>query len=394
MALYHTAQGTVTYTVQGEPTVIDGIASNFSNTSYLQIAYDTLALQNILVHVRFTTGALDDTPQIIYQCGPSGEAIPIGFRIHSDNRLVCYHAGASGSQRYTFANLTLEEGKTYDVEFGAVNTVRYFKAGLADNMSDQTISAGSDSDFDGSVSRAQFFGFAQSASSGQQFNGSVDLNRSFVRIDGKPYFGLCPIEVKAHQIMGPVGYVTEGNPIITNGIASISATTDFVKTSQQLTWNTFSNIEFGGRFKSALEAATGRTVLGRNGSYTAAIIKVDEKTFSFRPAGASNLIYTGFGNVELGTWYRYKIVGDNGTWTVTLYADDGTTVIGSGSRTYTESAEQTDTLLLMAYYASIAPVQYIDLNHTYVKKDGVLWYWQPQPTKKIYRNNVLVWEAQ
>ena len=205
VSLFESAPYNVGYTKVGNPTIVDGVASGFSDTSYLQIPNASLNLQNILVHVRFTTGALDGTEQIIYQCGGSGGILRISFRIHSNNKLICYHGGVNKLQIWTFADITLEEGKTYDVEFGTINTVRYFKAGLADNMSDQTIRVGSDSDFDGLVSKAQFFGFAWYSSSDQYFNGSIDLNETYIKVNGVPWFTGKPAMTKTCSIVGATG---------------------------------------------------------------------------------------------------------------------------------------------------------------------------------------------
>ena len=36
MAVYHNVRGTVTYTIIGSPTIVDGVASGFSASSYLR----------------------------------------------------------------------------------------------------------------------------------------------------------------------------------------------------------------------------------------------------------------------------------------------------------------------------------------------------------------------
>ena len=205
VSLFESVPYNVGYTKVGNPTIVDGIASGFSDTSYLQIPNASLNLQNILVHVRFTTGTLDGTEKIIYQLSASGGALTIAFRIHTNNRLICYHAGSQNYQIYTFTNITLEENKTYDVEFGTVNTVRYLKAGLADNMSDQTIRNGSDSDFATSVEKPQFFGFAQNSESNYYFNGSIDLNETYIKVNNIPYFTGKPAMTKTCSIVGATG---------------------------------------------------------------------------------------------------------------------------------------------------------------------------------------------
>ena len=205
VSLFESVPYNVGYTKVGNPAIVDGVASGFSDTSYLQIHNASLNLQNISVHVRFTTGTLDGTEKIIYQLSTSGGVLPISFRVHSNNRLICYHAGSQNYQIYTFINITLEENKTYDVEFGTVNTVRYLKAGLADNMSDQTIRNGSDSDFATSVEKPQFFGFAQYSNSKHYFNGSIDLNETYIKVNGVPWFSGKPAMTKTCSIVGATG---------------------------------------------------------------------------------------------------------------------------------------------------------------------------------------------
>jgi hypothetical protein len=181
----------VGYEVVGSPTIENGVASGFSASDYVLVSNTArLDLRNISMKVRFTVGQLDQsTEQAIFSWGRTGGANIISFRIFINNKLVCYHSGLNSSTRYSFADTVLEEGKTYEAEFGTVNSARYFKCGLAGSMTDQAITTGSDSDFDGTPTAylPKYIGNI-GLSFDRAFTGSIDLNNTYIKVNNVYWF--------------------------------------------------------------------------------------------------------------------------------------------------------------------------------------------------------------
>jgi hypothetical protein len=247
----------------------------------------------------------------------------------------------------------------------------------------------------------------------EPFLGTIDLNNTYIKTDGQPWFGICPVEVKKHQIMGPVGYTVVGSPTIVDGVASGFSSSNYINTSD--VFNTEKDFEI------VVDANTG--IMTNNDSKT-----IIRNSFGTNPGGTGFSVVIGWptGKPQVKTM-RFYILNSNGNYIAN--GDYGNTVIQNSTNylfkfsqkfvndNYEIRAELSsdggNNWITEKNWLSALPIRNsgqgvafgggnlnltnqfwegsIDLNHTYIKINGKLWFWQPRETESIVVNGVEVW---
>lgn len=193
------------------------------------------------------------------------------------------------------------------------------------------------------------------------------------------------------QYRGCVGYETIGNPNITNGILVNSSSSNFIQTTSAVTNSDITEMVWKIYISDSL-------------------ISADKSCFAFYGGGAIQLgIYPSNGNVLLSIylpgygsalidacavnatyWIKYIFDGTN----VKLYlSTNGTnyvlkntvTTIPTGSGIIKIGARWQNDTSAVNFYGSI------DLNETYIKVNGKLWFWQPRQTSYLIKDGKLMW---
>ena len=365
----------VGYEIVGSPTINNGVVSGFSDNNYLFINQQTINLSNIVFYMKFTTGSLENSNlETIAQIATTGGALPLGFYIQN-KQFACFYSGTNNNNIYTFVNQTLSPNTTYEAEFKTVNSVRSLKFGPAGNMQDITLTQGSDSDFEGSVSKPIQFGngYPDLVS---QFTGSIDLNNTYIKVNGITWFnGKQTASADVNYVIqngGEVGYNIVGTPTIVDGI--IYPTTDvnsYIKASSNLTFNSNSDLEMYCRFKTNEEIPSNNNIVIIGDSVAAS------KMFCYYYSGWVYFLNLAFDNytwrvVQPNTWYRAKLTAKNGVWKSYVY-DDNENLLGELQSTPTPFGDVTVTIPFgkAPGYESGQPVPGgIDLNNTYIKVNG------------------------
>ncbi len=391
MTLQHKLKGTVNYTVVGSPTIVEGVVSGFSSSDYLK------------TNSTFVDSGGD------YECNISFTINEMSNNFVFSNR----NNGLSFSYNGTKINWSLapgvelpiadtifQTGKKYTVNCSRSNGVYTLKI-YTGNVLSETQTYQSNILLNNGNAYHFTFGY-EGWSYGRPFKGSIDLNETYIKVNGQPWFGVCPVEVKKHQIKGPVGYTKVGSPTITNGVASGFGNTDYITTTQGISTHAVydEDLEFVTKFTTGADITgaqylcnqlgggtpdTGGIHLYINNSYIRILVSTDGSNWNTSvPSGPV---------VSANTTYYIRVRYNKNTYDLT--ADLKTT--GDWSNIISAN--------LGALYGAAHVVNYgcgasflnpfkgsIDLNETYIKVNGKLWYWQPQETKKMVVNGVQVWE--
>lgn len=429
MALYHSARGSVNYTIVGSPTIVDNVVSGFSADDYLVTTqqFSSISPEKLELQAKFTPTNLNNTYQYIvsYQTTGGLNGGKSGFRINSNNRLqykVSYYSDGSGDLLITSsANIQVNSSiiaKGYYIGDGVYGLDVSTDGG--NTWITDTVTIDGSKTIELNSSYGTYIGRTSTAGTDiNVFSGSIDLKHTYIIVNGQPWFGICPIEVKKHQVMGPVGYDTVGEIVVTDGIATnITNGTNRIDISQPLpsVINSFEMVVSG---KLSEEYARGMICYSyRNYQYKGFLLRYSGKNVapSFKPfwryksCKTSSEIDDGFIDIDASSshlpsttakfWVKVTMQPAEGGKFLYSYYDsiDGQTwyLLGSKEDTYQLTGDDMSTLKFIEnpnYGATNTTnvISELDLNNTYIKVNGKLWFWQPQETKRIVVNGVEVW---
>lgn len=387
MALYHSARGSVNYTIVGTPTIVDGVASGFSSSDYLNIS-SGVSSNSLEVVI-----SLKDIPQVVNNQGCILRLIGnLNLNVYQqENGTVrVYYKGSDGNSKYLPAFDYANVGY-FKIVISSTGAEAYYSS---DGSSYSAVSSLSVQPYSISFTSARW-GYLSSTL--QAFQGSIDLNNTYIKVNGQPWFGICPIEVKKHQIMGPVGYTVVGSPTIADGVVSGFSSGNYIATE--------GDTDFNQPFEISISCIKGPN---RNQSIFCRRTQNNgvDVTFPYNNICTirlwlnNSLIYNvvevmgGF-VLEENTKYVMKFTYDgNDRYYFAILSHITKDVLYA--RTIIESTKLNNCGVTFGGLFGGGRLYNpwegsIDLNETYIKVNGKLWFWQPQETKYIQRNNQLVW---
>lgn len=391
--LYHSARGSETYTIVGSPTIVDGVASNFSSSNLLQINnFDPSKPFVISTKIRFT-----ETGQRQYFVGVNTGG-KIRIMIFTDQKLLCNLGGASNfniGEIKSTQELSINTDYFVKLEFTGS---KYILSLSEDNAVYSIIGELVSSAYinGGNTFNLQL-GSGNLPTTGFYFRGSIDLNHTYITVEGQPWFGICPIEVKKHQIMGPVGYNVVGSPTIADGVVSGFASGNYIATE--------GDTDFNQPFEISISCIKGpnrnQSIFSRRTQNNGVDVTFPYNNMcTIRLWLNNSVIYNvredmgGF-VLEENTKYVMKFTYDrNDRYYFAILSHITKDVLYA--RTIIESTKLNNcgvtfggtfggSTLYNPWEGSI------DLNETYIKVNGKLWFWQPRETEKIVVNGVEVW---
>ena len=336
--------------IQGNPTVQDGRVSNFSSSNYLKInevinfgtkdfeikcCFIANALQNARV---FATDTLVNTLTGINVI--STGVIKANFNVNGTRRYIDSSVQYLANVKYYV--ILYRQGETIGVKVSTDN-INWITNTQNINNSDEIIS------------NTNFLLGIDNINS-VAFSGTIDLNRSYIKIDDTKY-----------KLQAVVGYTVVGSPTITNGIASGFSSSKYIDISGLDYSSTFS-------VQVCVKYDENTSVFGI-GLSTKFLICVNiagyfnllTKTNSSDSWSQNNISWN---KVITNKWYWIRIDYDgNGNYTM-YYSQDGITY---SSKTET-GAVLTGTALFNIGTASGSLKGSIDLNNTYIKINNKLWF--------------------
>jgi hypothetical protein len=391
--LYIKKKGSVDYTIVGTPTIVDGVASGFSNSpkSYLKTNssfpnWSGISELDANIKARVTTKNKH------------------GYAYHMGNFSLVTGGGASIFMVY------IPGQSRYDIAY-TLNTYYDIRVHLKDNVWSIYLNGVLKKTYDVTSSITDSttpvgFGNTYNGVNSLGFQGSIDLNNTYIKINGQPWFGVCPVEVKKHQIMGPVGYELSGNATVTDGIltgvdsssscgTSISLPSDFnelefVFKARRSSWTAGSTSQIlplcgwgtgsGSTRRITTNSASGEGQGTRVFNGSSQIVNIDNSRFDVT-AYTNSGYYTRLRVIKNANDYTYELglSGNKQVW-VTASANYPTNICANNKL-----------WLLRNSSGSTSSTGEMDLNETYAKVDGKIWFWQPRETERIVVNGVEVW---
>lgn len=387
MALNHTVQGSNTYTVVGSPTIVDGVVSGFSVNDYLtlpQISTQSINTLESVIKVKVTSDDLLGDNYII-----QGSAGNLSLRLQSSGsgtrRLRLTYKDSNNTSYGINSNTQLQLGNIYYIKFvltSGLQSLYLSNDGISYNL-ENTNNASTVSYTD----TTYILGANGSNSEPNRiWAGSIDLNNTYIKVNGQAWFGVCPVEVKHINYGTTVGYDKVGSPTISNGVVSNFSASDYIKTSSVITGKV-SNYEFNTKVTFGAISGGRRYILGyaTNDSLCGLQINANYKLswMSTRWSGGGNVeIISPIDPVEGSTYLINCSYVGNGTFKLKVSNDNGTTwseATGTLPEGVTEPTLSAGIRLGRSEGTGNAYIfnGSIDLNYTKFKKNGELWFYQP-----------------
>lgn len=391
MALYHSARGSVDYTIVGSPTITDGVASGFSENDSLQT--NVMATEtDITKYEFFTKFKVNSLGSGTYQFALAYRAgSREGIAVDSKGKLSWFISRQSGTTTDIIVNssITVAINTEYTVWCHYLGNNVFALDVSTDNgttwtRNTRTIDVTILSEM--STSQLITVGGAQLFYSKGIFDGSIDLNNTYIKVNGQPWFGVCPIEVKKHQLMGPVGYTVVGSPTITDGVASGFSSSNTLEID---TFNANSDEWEMVLCVNRLDGSKGNAFFALGNG---------QPMYLYLSASILRLHTSGSSDISIrGSWlnaYYYIRIRKKGNICYLDYSDDAITYINTVEKEVDFSNYTNNSIFLgqATYYYNNYFGGSIDLNETYIKVNGKLWFWQPRETEKIVVNGVQVWQ--
>lgn len=193
MALYTHIKGPVKYTVVGSPTIEDGVASGFSANDFVYAILGSAPAMTDIIELGIAV-----TPSSIKSCGlfGRGNAYYAGIYINSAGKpFVRYQKNSDNSALASSvtSDVTMQNNIKYYIKM--LKTVDTLSISVStDNSTWITNSTGIDTS---DILTFGLFniGYGNSAVGGV-LNGSIDLNHTYITVNGLPRFGSCPVRAK------------------------------------------------------------------------------------------------------------------------------------------------------------------------------------------------------
>lgn len=394
MALNHTVQGSVNYTIEGTPTIVDGVASGFSSSNYLTLP-TTINLNNdfeVCFEFKFTSELTSSYYYLSsFRMGGAQSLELIHWENEDYVRISSpFNVGTGNLQVKVTDRWQLNT--PYKVIWKRVGSTGYVYLYANDTLigsstKEYTTSADSLTEF---VIGARVATYATPFSAGE-----INLNNSYIKSQGQAWFGVCPVEVKHIDYGTSVGYTKVGSPTIVNGVASGFGTDDYLQVEQQFNITNDKNVEIYVRAKTPSTITSGfNPIIDSENVANFGISSYSTALFTVRLANVNGTSYKFddmyiSGGVQTDTWYCFKITGNNGIWRAEVY-NDNNVLLKSNDKDFTSQTFSADnTVKLRCTDKTYAYSGSIDLNNTYIKVNGKLWFYRPS-TNYLVKDGKLV----
>ena len=380
-------KGVVDYTVIGNPTIVDGVASGFSGSDYLMtsLPFNPHSSNWELVCsfiYQPSVGLFGSTTGRDYQ----------GITLVFNNNKLRWCLSSTGlSWDIVGARIvgeSLQNGVKYKVKISYNGT--QYNLFLSTENSDYIL-------IDSQISSTPIFesssgiGFGNNyIGANQFFNGSIDLKSTYIMINGEYWFK--PYPTMYSKIVGPVDYTVVGSPTITNGIVSDFSQNDYPSINSSVNIKNITET----MFKLYIDTST----IGDNQNFTLLQDGTRVQYFfnKYLTYGVNMTIYVaGAGhtstsrNIPTDTWFYLKTTYDGTTYKAFKSLDKITwEQIMSFDVDLSSQADSTSFRIGSSPYS--AEVYFrgsIDLNNTYIKVNRSLWLGKEDWTPSIYTDNAI-----
>ena len=382
MALYHSAKGSVDYTVVGTPTIVDGVASGFSSSDYLKFTSVFNKKQNWEICFDIGSFSYDTVSRGIFCMDMWSD------RLFVNRNTIQFQFSDNDGSHY----LRTPEIENFKGKIKIIHNNNHVQLLTKIDGGFWTLQQEMDTNFNDVNFGQMYIGQLNKELVDMSFDSSIDLNETYITVNGQPWFGNCPVEVKKHQLRGPVGYTVVGSPTIVDGVASGFSESNYLTLPA---FPQFDDIEFVYLLKSGwnknnqnlLSFASGKffiTVEADNTIQSSLLNSLTGQRLVLRTDNTIENINDIYIKVYYSNNSQYIATSENGqTWNN----------LKSSAEAFSENIRGVESSLFHnaagGYFHGS-----IDLNNTYIKVNGKLWFYQPAPTKYIVKDDKLVFADQ
>lgn len=369
MALYAKMKGPVDYTVVGSPTITDGVVSSFSNTNYIQTSENFSFANPLEIYFTAITSSNVNTSQLFCSVGNGGTNRSFGVTIETGGKMgVAYTINGSSWVGWLPSSYIFEGNTRYNF------LIQYIPSQVFTiNVKKSTETSWTT--FTNSISSPIYtsancpFIFGQNYQN-KPFYGSIDLNETYIKVNGQLWFGNGFDRVKIRT--APYErYTVTGTPTIIDNVMSNFSNSNYATTTSAFEVANYDNVEIYVRAKTPVNTSAGWTDIIENGGVG-----------SYRNLGAyangalTAYYFNFFGhdfwryNISADTWYRLKLTTTASTQSGYIYDDNGNLLYQSNDA---RRIAGTSVLSFGGRY-SANKIGAIDFNNTYIKVNGQYWW--------------------
>jgi hypothetical protein len=352
--------------IQGTPTVQDGRVSGFSETNYLTTnqVFDTSKDFEIVTRVIFTTMSVANT---IIRNTTDINSTATGFKIAlgaSNNKIrsFIFDSDSNAISNGEYGVTTFNSNIAYLIKFSQIGNIIKIESSSDNGTTWVTENAWTTQNKIRNTSQGIAFGRSVSESN-QYLRGTIDLNRSYIKIDDTKY-----------KLQAVVGYTVVGSPTITDGVVSGFSSSNYLITNQSAVGN---RAEFKTRIIIGdISASSANNLVFfkmSNYDFALALRKNSKKLAFYRPnAGAWLLGQTVFSNNDI-VEIKYSYDGQR----LILYSKLSNTSDYIKECEFTTNTNPLQGQMYLGRNSSTSSEFFngsIDLNSTYIKINNKLWF--------------------
>ncbi len=380
MALNYNVKGSVSYTIVGTPTIVDGVVSNSTYNDYIRLntVFDGTANYEFQYKFKLSDDLSGSRSLQIPSSGAFNE-----IDITSD-RFTCYLGRDTDNTRWVGFTCSYDFLANTDYTIRINKTGNVFKGYIAVGSGDFTLL--NEQTITDLVPSTSVTLCPTRQESGKTFPGSIDLNNTYIKVNGQAWFGACPVEVKHIDYGTSVGYTKVGSPTISNGVVSGFSSGNYLTIPAYS--SNINSIVFNTKIASYSTTAGNVQIIYRATNsnpiirITGSTLQVVYQYANILTADISSYTSSLYVRVELYANTQYLYISANGIdWnlanTSSVSIDfSGITADGSiGINGYNQT---------QVFDGSI------DLNKTYIKVNGSLWFYKPC-TNYLVKDSKLIW---
>ena len=354
VSLFESTPYNVGYTKVGNPTIVDGVVSGFSNNDYLKLSsdFDLNTINTFELKTKITNGEENYYTGI---CGSSTGFGCLGLR-RNKNGTLSFRVGWSPSNMVT-SSIILNTNVSYYVIATFNLSTLIGTIGVSTDNIDWTIDTAT---FDSSGN--WWIDYKFGATQDGFFNGSIDLNETYIKVNGVSWFG--PGVTKN---LVPDGTVV-GDVIVKDGIASGFSSSDYI--------NVMGSYTSGNDFEENICFTTGSTASGnqellclKSSGYFAhrILLQGNNTILVYYNDGTGRYLEVSYNTMQALTRYSVKCTYYDKVLTATLYDNTGNQLATNTTTLANNLLSASNIFIGSVGTASSYFNGSIDLNNTYIK---------------------------
>lgn len=389
----------------GAVKVVNGYGYDFSANDYAQL--DTIfptGINKVEIKAEFITGdSVNSEQMILWQERNDVADAYFGFQTHPNaTHFYCY--SYNNGTVYQNSNFTVQPNTKYVCTLKIDNGTLSWSLGEPNNLIEQT-SMPFDMSVLNNITKKLLFGKTNLWD--YSFKGTINFNETYIKINdtfffrGDMLYGIKNFGILSNNYIiekGPIYYDVVGNPTINNGIVS-----DFSYTENNKSYLKIEKMFFGPNIKAEyvlrFKLDSNKVTISNN-YMNLSYWPVEIYTYIGNSVGTSQNFYAEFtgvsGNLSLGSipvnsFYSIKIACD-GAGTLTSYnSQDGQTWTQVATKDITGASATQNSSWHLGYRGNTGGFAgEIDLNNSFVKKDGWAWFGSANlvwANKNLFLNN-------